>query len=116
MLNYKKNNPLESRLNEAYRVKLKHPDKIPIIITKSDKCNKLGDIDRNKYLVANNLLCSQLIYIIKKRINIKEYEAIFILCDTNIISPSNTIEELYHKYKDSDGFLYIQYTSENTFG
>jgi GABA(A) receptor-associated protein len=36
----------------------------------------------------------------------------------NGIIPSNTdiMNELYEKYKDYDGFLYLTYSSENVFG
>ncbi len=35
----------------------------------------------------------------------------------NIIPPNNNfIGEIYNDLKDEDGFLYITYSSENTFG
>ena len=42
--------------------------------------------------------------------------AIFVFCK-NILPPtSQLINDLYNNSKDDDGFLYIIYASENTFG
>jgi len=107
---------LEHRLEEASKIKKKYPDKIPVIINKSTMCNTLENIDRNKYLIPDNLLIGQLVHIVKKRMHLDANAAIFLFCNNNIISASNTIGELYNLQKDTDGFLYIEYTSENTFG
>ncbi len=115
-LNNLKSVSLEQRLEEASKIKKKHPDKIPVIISKSSMCQTLEDIDRNKYLMPPNLQVGQLSYIIKKRLNIDATVGIFIFINNNILNSSSTIEELYNKYKEQDGFLYIEYTSENTFG
>jgi hypothetical protein len=49
---------------------------------------------------------------------IRPEDAIFVFIgNTNVIPPiSATIEELYAKYKDNNGFLNFTYTIENTFG
>lgn len=107
---------LEQRLSEASKIKKKYPDKIPVIIKKSSMCNNLNEIDRNKYLIPHDLCIGQLSYIVKKRLNIDSTTAIFLFCNNTILNSSNTINELYNQQKNSDGFLYIEYTSENTFG
>jgi GABA(A) receptor-associated protein len=107
---------LEQRLSEASKIKKKYPDKIPVIINKSSMCNNLDDIDRNKYLIPHDLCVGQLSHIVKKRLNIDSTTAIFLFCNNNILNSSNTINELHNLYKNADGFLYIEYTSENTFG
>ena len=33
-----------------------------------------------------------------------------------LVTPSSTITTIYDKYKSDDGFLYITYANENTFG
>ena len=114
MFNYKKNNNFEYRLNESKRILEKNPGKIPIRIEKSDKCE--FKIDKNKYLVPNDFKIQQLIYVIRKRIKIKDSETIFIYIN-NILPQSNTsIGDIYEDNKDEDGFLYINYSKENTFG
>ena len=114
MFDYKKDNNFEYRLNESKRIIEKNPDKIPIIIEKSDNCE--FKIDKTKYLVPSDFKIQQLIYVIRKRIKIKDSETIFIYIN-NILPKSNTcIGEIYEDNKDEDGFLYINYSKENTFG
>ena len=114
MFDYKINNDFEYRLNESKRIIEKNPNKIPIIIEKSDKCD--FQIDKNKYLVPSDFKIQQLIYVIRKRIKIKDSETIFIYIN-NILPQSNTlIGDIYQDNKDEDGFLYINFSKENTFG
>ena len=107
---------LEFRLEEASKIKKKYPDKIPVIISKSEMCKSLEKINRNKYLIPHDLLVGQLMYIVKKKISLEPHKAIFLFCNNNIISTSTTVGEIYNKNQNQDGFLYVEYTSENTFG
>ena len=63
-----------------------------------------------------DLSIAQFMFIIRKNININPNQAIF-LSINNIIPPTNSLfGYLYDQYKDTDGYLYIIYTTENTFG
>ena len=89
----------EKRSQDSTQVKLKHPDRIPVICEKHYDNIKLEHLSKKKYLVPIELTISEFISI------------------GHIIPPSTTMfGHLYHEYKDADGYLYITYTSENTFG
>jgi|Laugresu1bdmlbsd_1035121.scaffolds.fasta_scaffold02347_2 GABA(A) receptor-associated protein len=95
------------------------PDKVPIIFNPS--CSKTKKIDKQKFLVPRILSMSELIHVIRKRINLDSNEAIFIFIkdDRNKqFSPnfSMIVSEVYEKYKSKDNILYITYANENTFG
>lgn len=109
----------ERRKKESDKIKLKYPDKIPIIIEKYGASN-IEDIDRHKVLLPKNAKVSQLIYHISKNIKKDETQTIFVYVNASvnpILPHSNaTINDIYCKYKDPDGFLYITYAGENTFG
>ena len=105
----------ENRCEESARIKNKYPHRVPIIVEKAKNCI-LSDPDKKKYLVPNDMNISQFIYIIRKRIKMKPEQAIFITIN-NCLPESNTqICQIYNKHKDEDGFLYVVYSSENTFG
>ena len=36
--------------------------------------------------------------------------------NNELVTASNLVFEVYDKYKDEDGFLYVMYTDENVFG
>ena len=112
---YKKEKLFEDRLQESTKVKDKYSNKVPIVVTKTQNCN-LPDIDKNKYLVSNDMVLSQFLYTIRKRIKLEPSEALFFFIGDVVSNNSASIGELYHLHKDKDGFLYITYTSENTFG
>ena len=106
---------LEERYNESIKIMKKYPSRIPIIVEKSDKCN-FQDIDKRKYLVPKDLNINQFTFIIRKRIKLDSSQAIFLMVN-DVLCPSNiTIGDIYDSHHHDDGFLYITYASENTFG
>lgn len=107
-----KKQKLEERIQISDKIKLKYKNRIPIIVD-SDKDIKL---DKNKYIVPDNLNIGQFIYILKKRISIKAEQSIFLLCNNILVSNTELIRNLYNKNKEYDGFLYIIIALENTFG
>mgnify|MGYP001116347140 CR=1 FL=1 len=114
-MGFKSTNNFESRCTESNKIIKKYPCRIPIIVEKQSKC-QLNDIDKQKFLVPKDLNMNQFIYIIRKRIKLDKSESLFMMVD-NQLCPGNTpISSVYEDYKDSDGFLYITYSSENTFG
>ena len=116
MISYKDEFSFEKRLDESTKVKNKHSDRIPCIVEKCHKCHKISSIDKKKFLVPNDLTMGQFIYIIRKRINLKPDEALFVLVNNTLQPSSITISEVYETQADKDGFLYVVYSSENTFG
>ena len=105
----------ENRKQESERVKGKYVNRIPIIILK-DKRSTMADIDKNKFLVPKDMTITQFMYIVRKRINIKPEEALFVLVNGGLINGNKLMGDIYEIKKNDDGFLYMTYTSENTFG
>tara|TARA_B100000941_G_C28253292_1_gene422661 strand:- start:241 stop:612 length:372 start_codon:yes stop_codon:yes gene_type:complete len=118
---FKQKHSFETRQAEAEKIVNKHADRVPIIVTKSSKAkSSLNDIQKNKFLVPNDLTLAQFSYIIKKRIEIQQNDALYLFVDTNgdniLATSSATVSNLYKDYKDKDGFLYLSYCGENAFG
>lgn len=112
---YKKNNSLEKRLGESKRILEKHPERIPIIVCKDNNC-QLPEIDKQKYLVPKDMSLGQFIYIIRKRIKLKSEQALFIMVNHSLQPGNKLLDEIYKSNKSEDNFLYVVYSSENTFG
>ena len=96
-------------------LKLKYPDRIPVIVNKS-KNTDIDDIDKNKYLVPKNYTVGQFVYMIRKRIKLKPEKAIFVFINNVLPPTSASMDEMYNVYQSNDGFLYVTYSGENTFG
>ena len=115
MFNYKSMKPEKERIEESRKIIEKYPDKIPIIVEKSKK-SKIKNIDKNKFLVPSDMTLSQFIYVVRKRIKISSTEALFFFVNDRLCNNSALLSPTYTTYKDNYGFLYITYSSENTFG
>jgi len=114
---FKREFSFEKRLLESKRIMSKHPDRIPIICEKAKNAgNDCPLIDKKKYLVPVDLTVSQFIYVIRKRLNLRSEKAMFIFINGQLPTNSHILSDLYDKNKDQDGFLYVSYALENTFG
>ena len=118
MTNYKITKTFEERLKESNEIIEKYPSRIPLIVEKLANKNDtiIPEIDKNKYLVPEDLTVGQLIYVVKKRIKMSPEKAIFIFCENKLLNSNLTMKQVYANNKDKDGFLYIIYSGESTFG
>ena len=114
---FKQQFPFTKRLNEANRVLEKYPDRIPIIVERNTiSSNNLPIIDKKKFLVPKDLTVGQFVYVIRKRIKLQPEKAIFLMIKSLLPPTSMLLFDLYSEHKHEDNFLYVTYTSENTFG
>lgn len=68
-------------------------------------------------MVPADLTVGQFVYVIRKRIKLSPEKAIFIFVSGNVLPPTASLmSTVYEEHKDEDGFLYITYSGENTFG
>lgn len=116
-MSFKKEHSFNDRRNESSKIIVKYPDRIPVICEKSKSKNDIPTIDKIKYLVPADLTAGQFVYVIRNRMKLTPEKAIFLFVGNSIIPPTISIMNvLYEQYKDPDGFLYIVYSGENTFG
>lgn len=116
-MSFKSNNSFENRYNETMLIMQKYPDRIPIICEKSKNSSKeCPVIDKKKYLVPNDFSIGQFVYVIRKRLKIIPEKALFLFINGLIPPTSFLLCNMYALCKDSDGYLYVTYTFENTFG
>ena len=106
---------MQHRVDEARRIALKYPDRVPVIVQR-DPRSKLTLIDKNKFLVPEDLSYAQFMFVIRKRIRLKQSESLFMLCNGQLPTSSSLMREVQKRYAAPDGFTYLTYTGENTFG
>ncbi len=107
----------QKRLEESKKILAKHPNRIPIIIEKSETCKTIEDIDKKKFLVPHDLTLGQLMYVVRKRLKTVSAETgLFFFINDTMQPASALLTQIYNNHKHDDGFLYILYSSENTFG
>ena len=110
-----KKTPLQTRLDDSERLRKKYKDRCCIIVGKSNGSD-IKDIERHKFLVPNHLTVGQFIYIIRSRIECSKTQALFLFINGKIPPTSRRLIHVYEEQKENDGFLYVIYSGENTFG
>ena len=115
-MKFKYENEFTFRKEESERVLRKYPDRVPIICEQYSKSKNIAKIDKNKYLVPKDITVAQFIYIIRSRLKLPAEQALYLIIEGTIPSSTELVSSVYEIYKDKDGFLYIEYTNENTFG
>jgi GABA(A) receptor-associated protein len=127
MSSYKNAVSFNVRKEATKNILTKYPDKCPIYLTFDSKIvlKPRTGTNFNKYIISNALTVGQYLSILKKRIEMGESTGLTLficiykndkLVNTILTSLSNSIEQVYDKYKDDDGFLYMNLVAENTFG
>lgn len=104
------------RQQESARILQKYPDRFPVICERNSHDYTAPYIDKNKYLVPLDTTLGQFIYVIRKRLGMSAQDALFIFINGQIIPNHYLISSIYNLFKNEDGFLYMNYARETTFG
>ena len=115
---YKKaQSDVETRRTESLNMRERFPDRIPVICEKGTG-SKLYEIKKSKFLIPVEATMAHLTSNIRNKLKLEKQEALFILVSGKYsVSGDKTMNEIYYKYMDpEDGFLYITYTNELTWG
>ncbi|XP_076315686.1 microtubule-associated protein 1 light chain 3 gamma-like isoform X2 [Tachypleus tridentatus] len=97
-ITFKQRRSLSKRKEDAADIRLKFPNKIPVIVERFSKESYLPLLNKTKFLVPQELTMSQFVTII------------------SMATMSRTLAEVYSENKDEDGFLYVTYASQEMFG
>lgn len=112
---YKKKFTHEQICKQADNILKKYPDRIPIIV-QSGKDSTIPKLEKNKFLVPRDITLGQFIYIIRRRVELKPEEAMFVFINDSLVNNSKLMSDIYDEYKDETGFLFCHISNENTFG
>jgi GABA(A) receptor-associated protein len=112
---FKEQHSFEKRVAEAKRIKERYPTRVPIIVQRAHKSN-VPMIDKVKFLCPLDLVMSSFTYVIRRRIKLPADEAIFLFVNNTLPPAAALLSQIYQQHADPDGFLYITYSGESTFG
>lgn len=114
---FKQQLSFEKRKAEATRVREQNPNRIPVIVERASKNSNIAMIDKKKYLVPSELTIGQFQHLLRKRIKLQSEQALFLFVANKTLAPvAHQMSHLYKEFKDEDGFLYLNYAGESTFG
>ena len=73
-------------------------------------------IDKYKFLVPMDIHVGKFSFEIRQHMRLTSEKAIFLFVD-NVLPPTAAMmSQIYDQYKEEDGFLYIVYSGEKTYG
>lgn len=104
------------RVKKSQIILEKYPDRVPLIIQPSKNDRDLYPIDKSKYITPRDLTLLQLQQIIRKRVKFPAEKAMFMFINNKIYPITTAVGPIYDTNKDADGFLYVTYCQESTFG
>ncbi|KAJ7980462.1 Autophagy-related protein [Quillaja saponaria] len=105
----------DERLTESNNIIQKYPDRVPVIIERYSR-TELPEMEKKKYLVPRDMSVGQFIHILSSRLHLAPGKALFVFVKNTLPQTSSLTNSIYESYKDADGFLYMCYSSEKTFG
>jgi len=108
------NHSFEKRKDESFRILQQYPNRVPIICERIN--HEIPELSRKKYLVPDDLIMCNFMYVIRKRLILAPEVSIYLFVNKKIVPSSMAMGDIYNKYKSEDGFLYIHYSGESTFG
>ncbi|OAY64182.1 autophagy-related protein 8C-like [Ananas comosus] len=115
MSSYKIERPFEMRVAEAALIRGKYPGRIPVILEKAGRSD-VPDINKKKFLIPADTTVGQFVHVVRMRIKLSSGKAIFIFVKDTLPPTAAAMSKIYEDNKDEDGFLYMTYSGENTFG
>ncbi|KAF0904734.1 hypothetical protein E2562_036866 [Oryza meyeriana var. granulata] len=113
---FKEEFTLEERAKESADMIASYPDRIPVIVERFSR-SSLPEMEKRKYLVPCGMPVGQFIFILRSRLHLSPGTALFVFVNNTLPQTSQLMGSVYESYKDEgDGFLYMCYSSEKTFG
>ena len=115
----KKEKTLDERKEYSKKIMEKYPTRVPVIIKKSKNDKILQDTitGYSRYLMPKNLSISEIMFIIRNKLDLKPEQAIYLFVNGSTLVPMNEcLSNIYNLHKSEDNILYIVYKAENTFG
>eukprot|EP01088_Endostelium_zonatum_P015650 TRINITY_DN3945_c0_g1_i1.p1 TRINITY_DN3945_c0_g1~~TRINITY_DN3945_c0_g1_i1.p1 ORF type:complete len:140 (-),score=20.69 TRINITY_DN3945_c0_g1_i1:85-504(-) len=115
-LTFKQQYDFEKRKSLAEKMKLSYPDRIPIIVEKHAGSRTTPDITKSKFLAPGEITIAQFLLELRQHMTVDASSAIYLFFGETTPNPSALLISTYENFKDEDGFLYITYAGEKTFG
>ncbi|OWM67379.1 hypothetical protein CDL15_Pgr000831 [Punica granatum] len=112
---FKEEFPLDKRVEESKSVIVKYPDRVPVIIERYSRTD-LPEMEKKKFLVPRDMSVGQFIHLLSSRLHIAPGKALFMFVKNTLPSTASRMDSIYQSFRDEDGFLYMCYSTEKTFG
>ncbi|XP_044492865.1 autophagy-related protein 8i-like isoform X2 [Mangifera indica] len=87
-----------------------------VVIAERYSKTDLPEMEKKKFLVPRDMSIGQYIHILSSRLHLTPGKALFVFVKNTLPQTATLVDSVYESFKDEDGFLYMCYSSEKTFG
>lgn len=106
----------QSRVAESSRLRNKYPDKIPVLCVPSLNSKDHLLLKKQRFLIPHAFTAGQFLHMLRKQVNLRQDVALFIFINNMLPATSQDFLTLDNEHRSLDGFLYVSYATESTFG
>ncbi|KAK1295580.1 Autophagy-related protein 8i [Acorus calamus] len=112
---FKEEYSFEERVDESRDIIAKYPDRVPVVVERFSRSD-LPEMEKKKFLIPRDMPVGQFIRVLSSRLHLPPGKALFVFVKNTLPQTASLMDSVYETYKDEDGFLYMCYSSEKTFG
>lgn len=117
---FKEKHTLEQRRALSQKILQTYPDRLPVIAAPAQYgAPGTPQMAKEKFLVPVDFSAQMFMRELRRLMgsDLSATEALYMFVGKSVIVPTSLLmSQVYEKFKDEDGFLYIHYSLENTFG
>ena len=111
---FKRQHPFEARRMLSVKMKAVYPRHVPLIVERRSRQDP--PLPKSRFLVAGEKRMGEILAQVKGEMTLRPTEALFFLVGEEMIRPGESAARLYERWGDDDGFLYLVYSREESFG
>jgi GABA(A) receptor-associated protein len=112
--NFRKTHSLEERRKCSTKMRAMYPERVPVLLERADR--NIPELKKYKFLVPMETTMGRFVFDVRQYVSIGPTQALYLFINDTIVPNQKNFAEIYHQYHDEDGFVYIKYSGENTFG
>lgn len=115
---FKRSAAFDQRRTISERIRAKYPDRVPMIIERAPSAAATSPKgEKSKFLVSGESPVAHVLVELRRQLHLKPEQSLFLFVGNGVLPPTAAlVSHIYERFKDDDGFLYLAYASENTFG
>ena len=105
-----------TKLSKLEKLRETNPNKVPIVF-ETHPISKITSVREMKFFCGRNLKIAFFTQEIIKKCNLSPESSLYFCCgDNRLIKSDVTIGELFDRFKDKDGYLYVQFREIESLG
>eukprot|EP01017_Pseudomicrothorax_dubius_P014768 TRINITY_DN1728_c0_g1_i1.p1 TRINITY_DN1728_c0_g1~~TRINITY_DN1728_c0_g1_i1.p1 ORF type:complete len:167 (+),score=37.31 TRINITY_DN1728_c0_g1_i1:60-503(+) len=115
---FKEEVPEEERRDDVTRVKKSNPGYLPVLCEPHNDVPRsiAGPYNYHKFVVEPRNTIEDLIRKLRRILKLKPDMSLYLICGKSILKPAETFKVLSQRFTDNDGYIYITFRTDASFG